>query len=167
MNGKKTIVILKHPTVMFRKLINTRSVKNLIYISLLVISLSSMNTVNNSGPAAWNNPVINPYGQNLASYLKAYYKVGDIKTMRKFIVFKDLNTPSEKEVNGIMLSCNWGYDFRLKNCTWLNKEEFYLTVEINKMNTAGIENYYGIVIRDTARLMLNKQNLLNPFAESK
>ena len=33
----------------------------------------------------------------------------------------------------------------MKNCIWFNKREFYLTVETNKMNTTGIENYYGVI----------------------
>ncbi len=107
---------------------------------------------------------MNPYGQNLASYVKAHYRVGDLKTMRKFIVYKELNAPAEKELSNIMISCSSGYDFKMKNCIWLNKREFYLTVETNKMNTTGIENYYGILLRDTARLIINKQNRSNPFA---
>jgi hypothetical protein len=39
-------------------------------------------------------------------------------------------------------------------------------VETNKMNTTGIENYYGVVLRDTARLIIHKQNRSNPFSET-
>jgi hypothetical protein len=108
---------------------------------------------------------MNPMGQNLAAYIKSYYKVGDLKTMRRFIVFKGLNYPSEKELSNILTSCSWGYDFKMKNCTWLNKREFYLTLETNKMNTIGVENYYGIILRDTARLIINKSVGPNPFSQ--
>ena len=109
--------------------------------------------------------ILNPVGQNIATYIKALYKVGDLKTLRKFIVSKDLKSPSEIELNKILNDCLWGYDFKMKNCTWTSKREFYLTMETNKMSTIGVENYYGIVFKDTARLIINKQNPLNPFAK--
>jgi hypothetical protein len=107
---------------------------------------------------------MNPVGQNIATYVKALYKVGDLKTLRKFIVSKDLKSPSEIELNKILNDCLWGYDFKMKNCTWTSKREFYLTMETNKMSTIGVENYYGIILRDTARLIINNENRSNPFA---
>jgi len=164
MNKSKTIVILNKSTEVIKDPSNIPKVKNLILATLMVLLSSSTNVGSQSAPASWSNPVMNPYGQNLASYIKAHYRVGDLKTMRKFIVYKELDAPTEKELSNIMTSCSWGYDFKMKNCTWLNKREFYLTVETNKMNTTGIENYYGVVLRDTARLIINKQNRSNPFA---
>ena len=164
MNKSKTIVILNKSTEVIKNPSNIPKVKNLILATLMVLLSSSTNVGSQSAPASWSNPVMNPYGQNLASYVKAHYRVGDLKTMRKFIVFKVLNAPSEKELSTIMTSCSWGYDFKMKNCIWLNKREFYLTVETNKMNTTGIENYYGVILRDTARLIIHKQNGSNPFA---
>ena len=164
MNKSKTIVILNKATAVLKERNNIPKVKNLILATLILLLSSSTNVWIQSAPASWSNPVMNPAGQNLASYIKAHYRVGDIKTMRKFIVYKELDAPTEKELSNIMTSCSWGYDFKMKNCTWLNKREFYLTVETNKMNTTGIENYYGVVLRDTARLIINKQNRSNPFA---
>ncbi len=164
MNKSKTIVILNKATAVLKERNNIPKVKNLILATLILLLSSSTNVWIQSPPASWSNPVMNPAGQNLASYVKAHYRVGDLKTMRKFIVYKELDAPTEKELSTIMTSCNWGYDFKMKNCTWLNKREFYLTVETNKMNTTGIENYYGVVLRDTARLIINKQNRSNPFA---
>ena len=163
MNKSKTIVILNKAIAVLKERNNIPKVKNLILATLMVLLSSSINVGSQSAPASWSNPVMNPAGQNLASYIKAHYRVGDIKTMRKFIVYKELNAPAEKELSNIMISCSWGYDFKMKNCTWLNKREFYLTVETNKMNTTGIENYYGIILKDTARLIINKQNGSNPF----
>jgi hypothetical protein len=163
MNTSKTIVILNKATAVLKERNNIPKVKNLILATLILLLSSSTNIWIQSPPASWSNPVMNPAGQNLASYIKAHYRVGDLKTMRKFIVFKGLNAPTEKELSTIMTSCSWGYDFRMKNCIWLNKIEFYLTVETNKMNTTGIENYYGVILRDTARLIINKQNRSNPF----
>lgn len=166
MNTSKTIVILNKSTEVIKNPSNIPKVKNLILATLMVLLSSSTNVGSQSAPASWSNPVMNPAGQNLASYIKAHYRVGDLRTMRKFIVFKGLNAPTEKELSTIMTSCSWGYDFRMKNCIWLNKIEFYLTVETNKMNTTGIENYYGVILRDTARLIINKQNGSNPFART-
>jgi hypothetical protein len=169
MNKSKTIVILNKATAVLKERNNipkVSKVKNLILTTLMVLLSSSTNVGSQSAPASWSNPVMNPYGQNLASYVKAHYRVGDLKTMRKFIVYKELNAPTEKELSNIMISCSWGYDFKMKNCTWLNKREFYLTVETNKMNTTGIENYYGIILKDTARLIINKHNQSNPFART-
>jgi len=134
-----------------------------VFASLLIHFSSSTNLSNQATTPSWSNPVMNPMGQNLAAYIKSYYKVGDLKTMRRFIVFKGLNSPSEKELSNILTSCSWGYDFRMKNCTWLNKREFYITLETNKMNTIGVENCYGIILRDTARLIINKSIGSNPF----
>ncbi len=166
MNKSKTIVILNKATAVLKELNNKPKVKNLILATFMLLLSSSTNVGRQSAPASWSNPVMNPAGQNLASYIKAHYRLGDIKMMRKFIVYKKLNAPTEKELSNIMISCSWGYNFKMKNCTWLNKREFYLTVETNKMNTIGIENYYGVVLRDTARLIINKHNQSNPFARN-
>ena len=166
MNTSKTIVILNKATAVLKERNNIPKVKNLILATLILLLSSSTNVWIQSPPASWSNPVMNPAGQNLASYVKAHYRVGDIKAMRKFIVYKELNAPTEKELSNIMTSCGWGYDFKMKNCIWLNKREFYLTVETNKMNTTGIENYYGVILRDTARLIIHKQNRSNPFSET-
>ena len=113
---------------------------------------------------SWANPVMNPVGQNVASYAKAYYAIGDIKTLSRFVVDSNGHPLDQNTIQSTLQACNWGYAISLTNCTWsADKLHFTLTMRSSKMGTTGYEQYKGMVVRDTAKLILHRIGN-NPFS---
>ncbi len=113
---------------------------------------------------SWANPVMNPVGQNVASYAKAYYAIGDINTLNRFVVDSNGHPLDQNTIQSTLQACNWGYAISLTNCTWsADNLYFTLTMRSTKMGTTGYEQYKGMVVHDTAKLILHRIGD-NPFS---
>jgi hypothetical protein len=107
---------------------------------------------------------MNPVGQNVASYIKAYYSIGDVKTLSQFIVDSNGHRIDENTIQSVLIACSWGYSLNLTNCTWSSdNSRFTLTMRSLKMGTSGYEQYTGMIVNDTAKLILHRIGN-NPFS---
>jgi hypothetical protein len=111
--------------------------------------------------AEWGNPFLNPFGQNIVKFVRAYYITGQFDKMRYFLIGHE--NLSIKEFDSILARSKWGYQLSATNLKWGNDRNFTITCKTNKNNTEGIEEYYGIIQNDTAKLMFYPENASNPF----
>lgn len=110
--------------------------------------------------ADWKNPAILPLGASLGNTLRAYYLVGQFDKMLDFLIVPDCLTKDESI--SLLMKFNWGYEIKLTNVKWNPDSTFVITYKTNLNNTVGIEEYYGMILNDTAKIFFypEKDNLL-------
>lgn len=101
---------------------------------------------------AYNNPVMLPNGASLVNLLKAYYNTGQFQKIKPFLI---LRNNSKKTFESSIETIDWAYKITLKNCEWVTKNKFKLTYTSTINNTPHLEQYYGEIINDTAKLYYN------------
>lgn len=109
--------------------------------------------------ASWRNPVMFPMGASVGNYLRAYYIVGMFDKMAEFLVFP--NCMSSEEILYHIRQMEWGYDIKLTNIQWTTDSSFIATYKTTQNLTTGIEQYYGEIVNDSAKLLVDitKTNL--------
>ncbi len=101
---------------------------------------------------SFNNPIMFPTGTSLVNLLKAYYNTGQFQKMKPFLIVKN---NSKKPFETSIETIDWAYKITLKNCEWITKKKFKLTYTSTINNTPHLEQYYGEIVNDTAKLYYN------------
>ena len=109
----------------------------------------------------WSNPVMGPYGASLGNFIRAYFLVGEFDIVKKFLINADCI--DDEEFKYIMRNSNWGYDIDFTNIHKKNEGSFVMTYKTLVNNTTGIDQYYGKVVNDTAKLYFHSLNRTNPL----
>lgn len=115
--------------------------------------------------ADWSNPFLNPFGQNIVKFIRAYYITGQFNKMRYFLIGH--NKLSQQQFNSIVSGSSWGYQLSATNLKWSYDSSFIITCKSIKNNTEGMEEYFGVLQNDTAKLMFYPENAENPFVHIK
>lgn len=106
--------------------------------------------------ANWANPVINPVGSNLGEYVRALFITGQEELLWRFFWDEKNNVvPLESPYESLKTN-NWGYEIDLTQLKW-NSDSVHFTLfyKTNINNTSGVEQIEGIIVNDTARILLN------------
>lgn len=119
-------------------------------------SLENRETNKNKFAAKWSNPVINPVGSNLGEYVRALFLTGQEELLWRFFWDENINTVPIKSPYEQLNSKSWGYEIDLTQIRWQEDSihfELYYKTKIN--NTTGTERIQGLIVKDTARILLN------------
>lgn len=109
----------------------------------------------------WSNPAMGAYGTSVVKYIRAYFLVGEWNVIKKFLINADCI--SDEEFQYIMRNSEWGYEINLTNLHKKDDGSFIISYKNSKNNTVGMDQYYGKVINDTAKIYFHSQNKKNPF----
>ena len=115
----------------------------------------------NSFAINWSNPVIGPYGASLGNFIRAYFLVGEWNMVKKFLINADCI--DDEEFRYIMRNSDWGYDIDFTNIHKKNDGSFIMTYKTSINNTIGVDQYYGKVVNDTAKIYFHSLNRKNPL----
>ena len=115
----------------------------------------------NSFVINWSNPVIGPYGASLGNFIRAYFLVGEWNMVKKFLINADCI--DDEEFRYIMRNSDWGYDIDFTNIHKKNDGSFIMTYKTSINNTIGVDQYYGKVVNDTAKIYFHSLNRKNPL----
>ena len=118
-------------------------------------------TSKNTYSLNWSNPVMGPYGASLGNFIRAYFLVGEFDIVKKYLINADCI--DDEEFKYIMRNSNWGYDIDFTNIHKKNEGRFVMTYKTLLNNTTGIDQYYGKVVNDTAKLYFHSLNRTNPL----
>lgn len=118
-------------------------------------------TSKNTYSLNWSNPVMGPYGASLGNFIRAYFLVGEFDIVKKYLINADCI--DDEEFKYIMRNSNWGYDIDFTNIQKKNEGRFVMTYKTLLNNTTGIDQYYGKVVNDTAKLYFHSLNRTNPL----
>lgn len=121
---------------------------------------SNTNSENNF-KANWSNPAMGPFGISVVNYIRAYYLVGEWSIIKKFLINADCIDDDEFEY--MMRNSEWGYEIDLTNLHKKENGNFIISFKKNINNTIGLDQYYGKVVNDTAKIYFHSQNKINPF----
>ena len=100
----------------------------------------------------WDTPFLTPVGSDISRVIRAYFMVGEYETMLKFVSFPECY--SKEEIKYLLRKSKWGYEIKATNLHWNPDSSFVMTIKTNKQQTIGSEQYYGVLINDTAKLVL-------------
>lgn len=100
----------------------------------------------------WKNPVLMPTAASLGNTLRAYFLVGQFDQMLSFIHIPQCMSRAEAIMK--LRNFNWGYDIDMTNVQWNPDSSFVMTYQTFINNTVGIDQYFGRVVDDTARLVM-------------
>ena len=115
----------------------------------------------NSFVLNWANPVMGPYGASVGNFIRAYFLVGEWNMVKKFLINADCI--DDEEFTYIMRNSEWGYDIDFTNIHKKDDDSFIITYKTLKNNTVGVDQYYGKVINDTAKIYFHSLNRKNPL----
>lgn len=115
--------------------------------------------------ANWSNPFLNPFGQNVVNYIRAFYLSGQFELISNFLIGHE--KLSAQEFNAVINGAKWGYQLTATNMKWSSDSTFVITCKTIKNNTEGMEEYCGVVKNDTAKLIFYPENIENPFIYNK
>lgn len=101
---------------------------------------------------SWNNPALFPSGASIGNHLRAYYLIGDFSEMKNFLISDNTSIQISLER---LSQLNWGYEIQLTNIKWIDDVFFTATYRTNINNTISIEQYRGVVVNDTAKLIVD------------
>ena len=104
----------------------------------------------NSFVLNWANPVMGPYGASVGNFIRAYFLVGEWNMVKKFLINADCI--DDEEFRYIMRNSEWGYDIDFTNIHKKDDGSFILTYKTLKNNIVGVDQYYGKVVNDTAKI---------------
>ena len=113
----------------------------------------------------WSNPAMSPYGKSIVNIIRGYFLVGKFDVVKKFMTNTDCI--DNDEFDYILRNSQWGYDINLTNLKWNDDKTFIITFRTSKELTAGMDQYYGKVVNDTAKIFFHSQNKKNPFIYNK
>ena len=115
--------------------------------------------------AKWRNPIMTPWGADIARIVRGYYLVGDFKKMLQFVIVPPCYT--SKQLAYLLRKAKWGYDIKVNNLQWIEDSVFILNYRTSKQNTVGAEQYVGRIINDTAKIILfpEKENLFQYYGD--
>ena len=115
----------------------------------------------NSFDLNWANPVMGPYGASVGNFIRAYFLVGEWNMVKKFLINADCI--DDEEFRYIMRNSEWGYDIDFTNIHKKDDGSFIITYKTLKNNTVGVDQYYGKVVNDTAKIYFHSLNRKNPL----
>ena len=99
----------------------------------------------------WSNPVLSPYGSSIGNIIRGYFLVGDFQRLRQHIIYPSCYSP--EEIDFLLRTSEWGYDIKLTNLNWnADSTEFVITYKTLINETAGIDQYKGALVNDSAKL---------------
>jgi outer membrane protein OmpA-like peptidoglycan-associated protein len=102
--------------------------------------------------ANWRNPFMTPMGVDISRVIRGYYLVGDFDKMLQFVIYPECY--DRKEIIHLLRKSEWGYELKANNLLWQADSSFVLNVRTTKQQTVGVEQYYGKIVNDTAKLIL-------------
>ena len=115
-------------------------------------SISKKNNYADEFKVGWNTPFLTPVGSDISRVIRAFYMVGDYNKMLKFVSYPACyNT---EEIKYKLRKSKWGYEIKATNLQWNPDSSFILTIKTNIQQTIGSEQYYGVIINDTAKLLM-------------
>ena len=115
----------------------------------------------NSFVLNWANPVMGPYGASVGNFIRAYFLVGEWNMVKKFLINADCI--DDEEFRYIMRNSKWGYDIDFTNIHKKDDGSFIMTYKTSINNTVGVDQYYGKVVNDTAKIYFHSLNRKNPL----
>lgn len=111
----------------------------------------------------WSNPALNSQGTNLGQYIRAYFMVGVFDKIMNFIHYPECY--DREEIEYLLRNSDWGYEIDFTNLQYQKDGSFIMSYKVNKNNTIMLEQYKGVIINDTAKLMFFPNNK-SPFRYS-
>jgi outer membrane protein OmpA-like peptidoglycan-associated protein len=99
----------------------------------------------------WSNPVLSPYGSSIGNIIRGYFLIGDFQRLRQHIIYPSCYSP--EEIDFLLRTSEWGYDIKLTNLNWnADSTEFVITYKTLINETAGMDQYKGALVNDSAKL---------------